>query len=112
VHVEVVWPKASAGKSAALILRMRHELSHEVTLEADLPLPPGVTLAGPITGIRQVQGRLLVRRRVDAGDVPVVVEPPLRFALPGRVTIPEGTVRVVEEDVPAARVPARPLAIE
>jgi hypothetical protein len=112
VHVEATWPEdAGAGRSGTLRLRLRHALGRTVTADVTVPLPPGATLAEPVTGVRQVQGVLTLRRGLDAGDAPTVIELPLRFALEGRFTVPEARARVAFEEMPRAVVPARPFAV-
>jgi hypothetical protein len=82
-----------------------------VVAHLTVPLPPGATLAEPVSGVRQVQGVLTLRRALDAGDAPTVIELPLRFALEGRFTVPEARAKVAFEEMPRAVVPARPLGV-
>jgi hypothetical protein len=112
LHVEAVWPDAKPGRTGTLRLRLRQSTDRGITADLTLPLPPGVTLAEPVEGVRQVQGVLTVRRAVDSGEAPVVVEIPLRFALGGRFTVPEARARVAFEELPRAVAPARPLRVE
>jgi hypothetical protein len=113
LHVEALWPgEARATKSGKLVLRVRQTLGHTVTADLVVPLPPGVTLAEPVTDVRQVQGVLTIRRSIDAGDTSSVIEVPLRFALGGRLTAPEATAKVAFEEMPRAIAPARPFLIQ
>jgi hypothetical protein len=112
VHVEATWPEdAGAGRAGTLRLRLRHALGRAVTADVTVPLPPGATLAEPVAGVRQVQGVLTLRRGLDAGDAPTVIELPLRFALEGRFTVPEARARVAFEEMPRTVVPARPFVV-
>jgi hypothetical protein len=43
--------------------------------------------------------------------LPRVVEIPLRFGLPGTVTVPEAVGRIDDDELPPTRAPARPLVI-
>jgi hypothetical protein len=113
LHLEALWPDgAKAGKTGTLRLRLRHTLAAALTADVTVPLPPGVTLAEPVNGVRQVQGVLSIRRGVDASDAPTVIELPLRFALGGRFVVPEARARVAFEEMPRAVAPARPLRVE
>jgi hypothetical protein len=69
-------------------------------------------LAEPVSGIRQVQGTLIVRAELDSSRLPFLLGIPLRFGLPGRVTVPEARARIAFEDLPRSIAPARPLRIE
>jgi hypothetical protein len=64
-----------------------------------------------VKDVRQIQGVLSIRRTLDAGDAPTVLELPLRFALEGRFTVPEARARVAFEDLPRTVVPARPIVV-
>jgi hypothetical protein len=76
-----------------------------------LPLPPGVSLSEPVSGVRQVGGALLVRRALDPSGLPVEIELPVRFGLAGTVTAPEARATVAFEEEPRAVAPARPVTI-
>lgn len=112
LHFEVAWPEAPrAGKTGTLRVTIHHDLGRATTVDARVPLPPGVTLAAKVERVRQVQGALLVRTTLDATDLPVTLELPVRFELAGRVTAPEARASLAFEDAPAAIAPARPLRI-
>ena len=111
VHLDVVWPTARPGDKAALRLSVRHDLRRRATVDIRLPLPPGVSLAAPVSGVRQLQGVLAVRRDVAAASRDGVLQIPLRFTLAGRFTVPEGSARLADEHAPRAIAPARPLII-
>ena len=112
IHLEAVWPEARAAHTGTLRLRVRQLLGRAITADLTVPLPPGVTLAEPVDGVRQVQGVLSIRRSVDASDASTVIEIPLRFALGGRFTVPEARARVAFDELPRAVAPARPLRVE
>jgi hypothetical protein len=112
VHLEVTWPRAHAGKTAVLRLSLRHDLGRPVTIDTRVPLPPGVSLAEPVRGARQVQGTLSLRTAMDASALPTTIELPLRFALGGAVTVPEASARLALEEAPRALAAPRPLQIE
>jgi hypothetical protein len=112
VHLSVTWPSARAGKTAVVRLSLRHDLGRPATIDTRLPLPPGVSLAEPVRGARQVQGILSIRTAMDASALPTTIELPLRFALGGVVTVPEGSSRLAFEEAPRALSPPRPLQIE
>ena len=79
--------------------------------EIDATVVAGVTLAAPVSGVRQVQGTLVVRIDRPADRVAPHLEIPLRFALAGRVTVPEARARVALEELPRAVAPARALVV-
>jgi hypothetical protein len=112
IHVEAVWPdNAAVGHGGTLRLRVRQTLGRALVADLTVPLPPGATLAEPVADVRQVQGVLSLRKTLDAGEAPTVVELPLRFALEGRLTAPEARARVAFEEMPRAVVPARPIIV-
>ncbi len=112
LHVEALWPEeARAGRGGTLRLRLRQTLGRPITADLTVPLPPGVTLAEPVNGVRQVQGVLSIRRALDGSELPQVIELPLRFALAGRFTAPEVRARVAFEEMARAVAPARPLVV-
>lgn len=111
--LDVAWPvEARAGRTGVLSVSLRHTRGKRITADLSLPLPPGVTLAEPVKDVRQVQGALLVRRQLDATDLPISIELPVRFGLAGRVTVPEARAVIAHEEAPRALAPARPLVIK
>ena len=54
--------------------------------------------------LSQVQG-------ADGDALSRAIEVPLRFTLAGRVTLPEASARITDEEVASARAPARPLVV-
>jgi hypothetical protein len=112
LHLEALWPEdAKAGKTGTLRLRVRHTVERAITADLTVPLPPGVTLAEAVNGVRQVQGVLSVRRDLFASTLPSMIEIPLRFGLAGQLWAPEARARVAFEDMPRAIVPARPIVV-
>jgi hypothetical protein len=112
LHAEITWPaSARAGRTGLLRVAVRNDAGHATTVDVRLPLPPGVTLAEPIPNVRQVQGVLAIRRTLDGGRLPNVVEVPIRFLLAGSVTVPETVVRYAFDAGPRVVVPARPFSV-
>ncbi|MBW2456973.1 MAG: hypothetical protein JRI68_20835, partial [Deltaproteobacteria bacterium] len=110
--LDITWPSdATVGRPARLQVSLRHELGRPTTIDARIPLPPGVSLAAPTKGVRQVQGVLAIRRSFDSSALPSVMQIPIRFALSGRVTAPEAQARLAFEEATRAVAPARPLHI-
>jgi hypothetical protein len=110
VEIEAVWPsEARTGKTSVVRLMLRHALTRSVTIDARIPLPPGMSLAAPIAkgtaAVVQLQGVLAVRWPVDTNDT--VIEVPIRFGLGGRFTVPEATARIARDTYASAIAPAR-----
>jgi hypothetical protein len=113
VHVETTWPTALRRDSNGVLkVSLRHALGREAVIRARLPLPPGVSLAEEVTGVRQVQGALLITTAFTASADPTLIDIPLRFALAGKLTVPEGVAHLANEDAPIAYAPARPIVVE
>ena len=108
--IEVVWPAtAAAGTTGTLRVLLRHGTRGGVAIDAQIPLPPGVTLAATTRGTSQVQGVLAIREIVEASGA--VIEVPIRFGLAGKVTVPEATARISRSSSGIATAPARALAV-
>jgi hypothetical protein len=101
-----------AGAVSALQVTLRQELGHALPVLVRIPLPPGASLAERIPDVRQVQGALYLRTQMDADTLPRVLQIPVRFALPGRILMPEATATATDEEVAPARAPARPIVVQ
>jgi hypothetical protein len=112
LHLDVSWPgDARAGEKGLLSLTVRQGRGRITPIDVRLPLPPGVSLAEPVDGVRQIQGVLAIRRTLDGSGLGTQIDLPLRFDLAGRMTVPEATIAVAHEEVPRALAPARPLVV-
>ncbi len=112
LHLEAFWPEnARAAHTGLLRLRVQQTLSRKITADLAVPLPPGVTLAEPVAGVRQVQGALSIRRDLDQSALATVIEIPVRFALGGRMTVPEARAHVAFEEMARTVAPARRLTV-
>jgi hypothetical protein len=109
LHAEITWPEARAGKTGLLRIVLRADRAEPVDVR--VPLPPGVTLAEAVPGVRSVQGVLAVRHAVDGSGVRTVIEVPVRFGLAGKVTVPEAIARYAAGSSPRTVVGAQTLAI-
>jgi hypothetical protein len=113
LHLQVEAPNAPRARGTAVLhLGLRHDLGRSAAVMVRLPLPPGASLAEPVTGVRQVQGILYLRTTLDADSLPWVFSIPLRFALAGSVLLPEVTARIDDEEFAPAYAPARQLVIQ
>jgi hypothetical protein len=111
--LDVKWPPhPRAGHTGRLQVTLRHTFGRPVDIDTRLPLPPGVSLAEPIIGVRQVQGVLWIRRSLHSTSLPVLIDLPLRFGLAGLVTAPEARARLVTEETEDAIAPARRIQVE
>jgi hypothetical protein len=112
VRMELTWPAdARAGGSAALLVSLSQRLGRPAVIDARIPLPPGVSLAAKVNGVRQIQGVLLIRTTLNQSALPLPLAIPLRFSLSGRVTAPEARARLAFEEAPVAVAPARSFVI-
>lgn len=112
VGLEVVWPDTpQVGKPATLRVVMRHSLGRETTVDARIPLPPGVRVAGAVPEARTMPGLLFLRWKANASNLPHVMEIPIRFELSGRITIPEAHARLAFEESERGVAPARPIVV-
>jgi hypothetical protein len=112
LHIAVAVPKASMAEGlASLQISLRHELDRQVPVFVRIPLPPGASLAEPVSHVRQVQGALYIRTTLDSDALPRVLSVPLRLALSGLVTMPEATARIDDDDVAPAHAAALPMVI-
>jgi len=112
LHLDVTWPSGlRAGTKGTVSVTVRHTRGRATTVDVRVPLPPGASLAEPVTGVRQLQGALAIRRSLDASGLPVQIDVPVHFELAERVTVPEARVGVAYEEVPRALSPARPLVV-
>ncbi|MBX3219239.1 MAG: hypothetical protein KF795_01895 [Labilithrix sp.] len=110
VNVEVVWPaEARAGSTQPLRVMLRQDGEVPSEVDVRVPLPPGVKLAAPTNGVRELQGVLAIRQSVARTGS--VIEVPLRFGLGGRVTVPEASARLTRRTSAPATAPARTLVV-
>jgi hypothetical protein len=111
--MDLTWPAdARAGGSAALLVNLSQRLGRPAVIDARIPLPPGVSLAAKVNGVRQIQGVLLIRTTLNQSALPLPLAIPLRFSLSGRVTAPEARARLAFEEAPLAVAPARSFVIQ
>jgi hypothetical protein len=112
LHLDLLMPQAPVrGTVASLQVTVRHELGRSVPITVRIPLPPGVALAERIEKIAQIQGAIYLRTELDGDALPRVMTVPLRFGLAGKLTMPEATARITNDQVAPARSPARPLLV-
>ena len=112
LHLELAVSNPPIARStASLQVSLRHDLGRGVPVVVRIPLPPGASLAEPVSGVRQVQGALTLRTKLDSDSLPRVIIVPLHFSLSGTVTLPEATGRIDDEEFASVRTPARPLLI-
>jgi hypothetical protein len=112
LHLSVAWPSdARAGRNGVVSVSIRHSRGRPTAVDVRIPLPVGVSLASRVQGVRQLQGVLIVRRSLDASGLATQIDVPVRFALSGRLTVPEARAFVAFEEVPRALAPARPLVV-
>jgi hypothetical protein len=101
-----------AGTVSAVQVTLRQDVGRALPVQVRIPLPPGATLAEKTQDVRQVQGALYLHEQMDADTLPRVLQIPLRFALAGRLLMPEATATVTDEEFPPARAPARPIVVQ
>ena len=111
LSLDVEWPKdAAVGKNLLLHVTL-HERTYtpdKVRLRARIPLPPGVSIAAPVAGVKQLGGALLVQLDVkDNGYVDV----PIRFATSGKVSTREAQILAPVLGEPRGVAPAQTLIV-
>jgi hypothetical protein len=112
LRLDVTWPSdAKAGVSSKVQVSLRQDLGRPATVDVRLPLPAGAYLAAPVSGVRQVQGVLSIRRSMDKSALPVLIELPIHFGMPGRFTVPEAQARLAFEEAERVTATARPLLV-
>lgn len=110
VNVAIVWPaEARAGGTGTLRVMLRQDSEDAREIDVRVPLPPGVKLAAPTNGVREIQGVLGIRESVARTGA--VVEVPLRFGLAGKLTVPEAYARLTRQASAPATAPARTLVV-
>lgn len=114
IRLETTWPskvRASGTGPLRVSLNGASSSGGSATVDVRIPLPPGVSLASPISNVRQIQGVLSIRKRIGSSRYPLLLDIPLRFDLSGTFTVPESRARLAFEDAPFATAPARPLTV-
>lgn len=112
VGLEVVWPdNAQLGKPATMRVVLKHSLGRETTVDARIPLPPGVRVVGAVPEARIMPGLLFLRWKANASTLPHVLEIPIRFELAGKMRVPEAHARLAFEESERAVAPARPITV-
>ena len=112
IHVELAWPTApTVDVTARLRVTLSQELGRATSVDLRIPLPPGARLVHPVDGVRQVAGVLAIRRQLDQSALPEVMLIPIRFALPGRFTIPEAEARLSFDEAERSLAAARPIVV-
>ncbi|MBI2377256.1 MAG: hypothetical protein HYV07_24865 [Deltaproteobacteria bacterium] len=110
--IQARWPaSAKRGARANLQLTLRARGEGGQNLEARAPLPPGGHLYESVGGrkIMESMGELIIEARV--GDVPEVIDIPLRFTHGGSLTIPEASLRSLERELEPAYAPAAKIEV-
>lgn len=106
--LSVEWPtEPKVGKVANLEVAVDGALDPQ-RVEVRIPLPTGATLADAVPGVRQVQGALLLRLSVSKRNATTI---PIRFLLPGDLTVREATATALDRDASPAVERSRPLRV-
>lgn len=109
VQVVIDWPPdAKAGGTGVVQVSYTSTAGRDVSVQTELPLPPGVELAGTVTDVALRQGVVHLRQRVN-GTASVSI--PVRFGLPGTMLVPEAETRTTSEEQPRTLSPARWLSV-
>lgn len=109
VSVSVEWPnEPRAGTTGVLHVTYKVALGRRAQVWTRLPLPPGVELAAPTPKVATRQGVLHVRAALDVEETLSI---PIRFTLPGVVTVPEAETKTTSEEQPRTLTPARTLKV-
>ena len=90
-------------------LLAKEALASQTRVDATIPLPPGVVLAEPQEGVRQVQGTLRINRSIGATEQVLAI--PLRFNLAGTFVAREAEVRSVDDQQPPSITRSRTIIV-
>lgn len=97
LRLELTWPNdARAGKTSKLEIRLRTTGKETLKTRVVLPLPPGVSLAESVSGVRMIPGGLVIDLTAELDADPVPLRLPLRFALAGDMAVPEASATTSE----------------
>jgi hypothetical protein len=111
LRLDVTWPDdARAGHISSIHVTMSNVATQSVRAVARIPLPPGASMVGPMTNVKQVHGALLITGLVSLGNAGVI-DVPLRFSLAGRATIREARILAPNAPLPRGVSPAQAIVI-
>lgn len=109
VQVAVEWPPdAKANATGVVHVSYTATSGHEVSVHTQLPLPPGVELAGPVQNGVLRQGVVHLTTKLTQSET---ISIPVRFSLPGTMLVPEAETRTTSEEQPRTLSPARWLTV-
>ncbi|CAN5199783.1 hypothetical protein BH09MYX1_BH09MYX1_39370 [soil metagenome] len=110
--VSVTWPTdAAVGKNLLVHVDLA-ETTYEhgpIQMRARIPLPPGVTLAAPVAGVKQIGGALIVQVDLTAK---LALDIPIRFGLSGTMSTREPQAFAPVLGVPRAVGPAQTIVVK
>ena len=110
VSIELTWPtEAKSGSTSSIRVVLKHGRNEPAEIDARIPLPPGVTLGAPTSGVGQMQGVLTLRTKVDQTST---IEVPLRFGLSGSMKAAEASARFTRSTSTPAIAPARSILVQ
>ena len=92
-----------------VVTLLAKEALTQTRVDATIPLPPGVVLAEPQQGVRQVQGTLRINRSIGATEQVMAI--PLRFNLAGTFVAREAEVRGVDDQRPPSITRSRTIVV-
>jgi hypothetical protein len=111
ITVQTTWPTdAAVGKNLNLHVELGESTGSRgrVRVRARIPLPPGVTLAAAVSGVKQIGGALVVQ--VDLSSK-LGIDVPVRFGLAGTMSTREPTAFAPILGSPRAVAPAETLVV-
>lgn len=109
VQVRIEWPPDAKARATGVVhVSYTAASGHEMSVHTQVPLPPGVELAGPVNDGVLRQGVVHLTPRVR-GTLTVSI--PVRFSLPGTMLVREAETRTTSEEQPRTLCPARWLTV-
>lgn len=109
IQVTIEWPPdAKANATGVVHVSYTTTMGHDVSVHTQIPLPPGVELAGAVKNAALRQGVLHLKERLNGTET---ISIPVRFSLPGTMLVPEAETRTTSEEQPRTLSPARWLTV-
>lgn len=113
LSLETRWPTAmTVGATATLEVRLSGTPDEVTPMLVRVPMPPGAYLAEPLTGVRMLEGAILVTTTIEPANASLPLRIPVRFGLAGSFTLGEAWAKGSRDDGAHARTPRVLVAVQ